>query len=46
MAYLLMPSLNKNKDNYVNSLLVHNIVREIAYCINNILIINNIDHLK
>ena len=41
-----MLSLNKNRNNGVDSLLVQNTIRKIACCMNDILIINNISYYK
>lgn len=41
MIYSTMPSLNKNKNNSVNNSLVKDTIRNLAYYIKNILVINN-----
>lgn len=41
-----MSSLNKNRSNHIDNFVIQAIIKEIAYYIKNILIVNNIDYSK
>lgn len=41
-----MSDLNKNKSNCINNFLIQYDIKKITYCLNHILIINNIVYLQ